>query len=285
MPDRDLRDADLPRGHPAGPGLGSAVSIGVSVGMGLPRLPGGRRRWCLPVHHGYRYGYPGYPYRLPCAPLPVCVSLWLRAGHRIPTTIPTVACGSGDAAADGIRRRIPRRWSTTSTARSSVSTWRPANTTQLFLRSSASAPEAVLQPGKTSRVKLAMQPLRPGRQSQSGRPRSRCRRPRIPRARRRATAATPRPPPAGVSLDDRRDRDRALRSQPGNAVDVAPTPAPAAPVGDSDFGGLAARAAGLGNVTVDGERWDGPEGSERLVRSRPGRTSSKSRGRLPPLHD
>jgi hypothetical protein len=106
-----------------------------------------------------------------------------------------------------------------------------------------------LQPGKTSRIRLEMQPLGPGEPEPvkpSGTSAITPSRPGVgPGASRR-----PGPPPRGSRADD-----------DGGVVRTDPDVRTA-----NDYGSLALRVQpGPATITIDGERWEGPEGNERLV--------------------
>jgi hypothetical protein len=109
---------------------------------------------------------------------------------------------------------------------------------QLYLEGHRSIRQKVyLQPTGTFRVKHTMQPLAAGETPDP--------RPNPPAG----------PPPQSGSYDAFGRRERAERPE-----------SPAPPGRDSDFGALAIRVQpGEAEVLVDGERWDGPDTSDRLV--------------------
>jgi hypothetical protein len=111
---------------------------------------------------------------------------------------------------------------------------------QLYLPGYRSVTQKVyLQPGNTFRVKHAMEPLGPG-EAEPQRP----------------TATTPPPQP------------QAQRQGPPSVRPQArgPVRAPAASAPNATYGTLTLRVQpGDASVRIDGERWDGPQGDERLI--------------------
>jgi hypothetical protein len=111
-----------------------------------------------------------------------------------------------------------------------------------------------LQPGKTSRIRLDMQPLGPGEPEPVKPSGASAITPSRPGAGpRTGPSASRRPGPSprdSRAADDDRDAirtDRDVRSA-------------------DDYGSLALRVQpGPATITIDGERWEGPEGNERLV--------------------
>ena len=106
-----------------------------------------------------------------------------------------------------------------------------------------------LQPGKTSRIRLEMQPLGPGEPE-----------PVKPSG---TSAITPSRPGAGPGASRRpgpQPRD-SRADDDGGVVRTDPDVRTA-----NDYGSLALRVQpGPATITIDGERWEGPEGNERLV--------------------
>jgi hypothetical protein len=109
---------------------------------------------------------------------------------------------------------------------------------QLYLARHRSITQKVyLQPAATFRVRHTMQPLAAGETPDP--------RPNPPAS----------PPPQTGQYDALGRRDRTERPGP-----------PERPARDSEFGALAIRVQpGGAEVFVDGERWDGPDGSDRLI--------------------
>jgi hypothetical protein len=106
-----------------------------------------------------------------------------------------------------------------------------------------------LQPGRTSRIRLTMQPLTAG-EAEPQRPAGNAAPPSGPRQstdRRRTPPVDPR---------DRRDP----RSRDGGGVVDEPRDV------DGDYGSISMRVQpGNASITIDGEKWEGPQDDERLV--------------------
>ena len=115
---------------------------------------------------------------------------------------------------------------------------------QLYLPGYRSVTEKVyLQPGNTFRVKHAMEPLGPGDPEPV-----------------RPTATAP-PPPAQTQAP--RQAPGPIARQPRDRGPVRQ--APRSP-NDGTYGTLTLRVQpGSADIRIDGERWDGPQGDERLV--------------------
>jgi hypothetical protein len=113
---------------------------------------------------------------------------------------------------------------------------------QLYLPGHRSVRQKVyLQPTGTFRVKHTMQPLAPGD---------------TPEPRPDPPASPPPQPRGGYDAFGRRDRSE--RPQPPERAEGSSR--------DSQFGAVAIRVQpGEAEILVDGERWDGPDSSDRLV--------------------
>ena len=107
-----------------------------------------------------------------------------------------------------------------------------------------------LQPGKTSRIRLEMQPLGPGEPEPVKPSGASAITPSRPGAGPGASRRPGPPPRDSRAADDDRDANRTGR-------DIRSA---------DDYGSLALRVQpGPATITIDGERWEGPEGNERLV--------------------
>lgn len=222
------------------------VAVGVGVGVGYP----GPYHWGVGVHYpfypGYRYGYPWYPYGGYPYPYPFYAQVYPYpyydpfAGLRLQVT-PRETEVFVDGYFAGVVDNFDGTFQRLDLAPGE-------HTVELFLPGHQPVQQRLyLQPGKTSRVKLAMQPLAAG-EPEPVRP-----------------AAQPLPPPDPQQGAVRQPPPRKGPGPPPATIEVNPAPVPATPR-DADVGGLAIRVQPAGaSIIIDGERWEGPEVDERLV--------------------
>jgi hypothetical protein len=250
------------------PASAQHVSIGVGVGVGVPGYPvvvGGGFHY--PYYRGYRYGYPwypygGYPYYAYASPYPYPYAY----GYAYP--YPYYDSTSGlrlqvtpretEVYIDGYFAGVVDNFDGTFQR---LDLAPGEHNLELFLPGHRAVQKGMyLQPGKTTRLKLAMQPLAAGEQEPlrpSGQPLPQSQAPQ-----QKGSTTQGNVPPGGQA----RRPQGAGPAQPapanGDTIDLTPS----APVRNTDSGGLALRVQpGAANILVDGEQWEGPEGSERLV--------------------
>jgi hypothetical protein len=210
----------------------------------------GPYHWGVGVHYpfypGYRYGYPWYPYGGYPYPYPFYAQVYPYpyydpfAGLRLQVT-PRETEVFVDGYFAGVVDNFDGTFQRLDLAPGE-------HTVELFLPGHQPVQQRLyLQPGKTSRVKLAMQPLAAG-EPEPVRP-----------------AAQPLPPPDPQQGAVRQPPPRKGPGPPPATIEVNPAPVPATPR-DADVGGLAIRVQPAGaSIIIDGERWEGPEVDERLV--------------------
>jgi hypothetical protein len=236
------------------------VAVGVGVGVGFPGYPVGVGVGFHYPYHGYRYGYPWYPYGGYPYPYPYVYGQIYPypyydpyAGLKLQVT-PRQTEVFVDGYFAGVVDNFDGTFQRLDLAPGE-------HDVELYLPGHRPVHQQLyLQPGRTSKVKLTMQPLGAGEpepQRPVGQPP-----PQQPEQQQSAP-----PKRQGSAPSQRRPQGPGPAQQPpqtppGNTVEVAP----AAPVRDTDNGGLALRVQpGSATILVDGERWDGPEGTERLL--------------------
>jgi hypothetical protein len=234
----------------AAPSVGSAqrVSVGVGIGFGYPVVAGGYYYrpwgpWGYPFYPAVSYPYP-YPYAYPYVhPYPYYdpyASLRLQVTPR-----------ETEVFVDGYFAGIVDNFDGTF---QSLDLAPGEHQVQLYLPGHRPVQQQLyLQPGKTSRVKLTMQPLAPG-EPESARPLAQPL-PQLPPPDQAAGAQPSRRPAPAPNAP--------VQTAPGADRGVEVNPAPPS---SADYGSLLLRVQpGGANILIDGERWEGPDLDERLV--------------------
>jgi len=216
--------------YPAyGFGVAFGIGYGASVGFsfGYPYYP----------YYPYAYPYPYYPYSY-ASPYPY--TYYDGASMRLQVTprqaevfLDGYYAGTVDDF-DGVFQRLNVQ---------------PGNhELEIYLPGYRSVQQSLLlQPGKTSNVKVAMQPLAPG-EPEPVRP-----------------VGRPLPPPEDQNGQQTYAAPRRpTASAPRNDVTIEEAAAP--PAAPAEYGTLSVRVQpGAGNVLVDGERWEGTSSDDRLL--------------------